>query len=292
MKIEVIIPALCTPTDEKGDINVEALHMLLDYVINAGVHGVFVLGSSGEFYALDKKNRELLMRETISYVNKRCPVMIGASGNSTREVIEEVKMASNSGADCVSVLTPYFIVPNQYELEKYYCEISNSTTLPLSIYNNPGRTKVNVSPAVLRNIIKNTNIVGIKDSSGDFSQMLDFIEISKEHSNFSVLSGRDNLLFANLVHGGHGGVVAVGNVIPKIMVEIYNEVKSKNYENALELQFSILEYRNSFCLGNFPAVVKQSLSMIGIDAGLPLSPVQPLSDKALNEVKEILSKLI
>ncbi|MBP8673445.1 MAG: dihydrodipicolinate synthase family protein, partial [Synergistales bacterium] len=197
-------------------------------------------------------------------------------------------MAEKIGVDAVSVITPYFLSPSQEELYEHYKTIANSTSLPILLYNNPGKTGgVNISIGLAERLSQIENIVGIKDSSGDMTLTGEYIRKTKG-KGFSVLAGRDTLILSTLLYGGSGAISATANVAPKIAVDIYEYFVKGNIEKAKEAQFALAPLRVAFELGTFPVVIKEALKLIGIDAGPAKSPVKGLSDAKRRELKEIL----
>lgn len=290
MKIEGIIPALCTPTDENEKVNEKSLRKLIDYTLENGCHGIFVLSSTGEFFGLSEEEKIRAIKITVNQVNGRVPVMVGAYGISTREAIRMVKIAEENGADAVSVLTPMMITPNDEEIYQHYKAIANSTKMQVTLYNNPDRTKVNISADVVKRLSEIKNIVAIKDSSGNFSLTMEYIMKTKG-TQVKVLCGRDLLIYATLMHGGVGAVVATANVIPKLVVDLYNDFLEKKYDKALEKQYKLTPFRMAFNLASWPAVTKDALNLLGFNVGKPILPITGCSNENSNKLKKILEDL-
>src|SRR5947207_2160960 len=168
MKLRGIIPPVATPMQANEDLDLPRLKWYLDHLIGEGVHGVFVLGTNSEFYALDEREKQEVIATAVAHVNGRVPVFAGTGAESTREAIRLTKMAEHEGADGVSVITPYFISPTQQEIFDHYRRIAESTSLPVILYNNPstfGGLKIDVD--TVARLAQTPNIRGIKDSSGD-----------------------------------------------------------------------------------------------------------------------------
>ncbi len=284
-----IIPAMVTPVTPEGKINVEALRKLADYLIEGGVHGLFPVGSQGEFYALTFEEKKKVIEVVVEEARGRVPVYAGTGAIATREAIALTKMAEAAGASAVSVITPYFIRPNEVELSEFYTAIAKATRLPVLLYNNPGRTGVNISPDFVVRASKVDNIVGIKDSSGDLTITAEYIRRTDE--KFSVLAGRDTLIYGTLCYGGKGAIAATANVAPKIIVEIYEAFQKGDLKRSLEAQFRLAPLRMAFDLGTFPVVIKEALNLIGIDAGVGIPPVGGIKPEAKAELKEILKNM-
>ncbi len=284
-----IIPAMVTPLTPEGKINVEALRKLTRHLIDGGVHGVFPVGSQGEFYALTFDEKKKVIEVVVEETRGRVPVYAGTGAVTTREAVALTKMAEGAGAAAVSVITPYFIHPNDGELLEFYTTIAKSTRLPVLLYNNPPRTGVNISPDFVVRASKVENIIGIKDSSGDMTLMAEYIR--RTDGKFSVLAGRDTLIYGVLCYGGKGGIAACANIAPKLMVEIYEAFMAGDLKRSLEAQFRLAPLRLAFDLGTFPAVIKEALTLIGIEAGPSISPVGGMKPEARAELKKILQQM-
>ncbi len=283
-----ILPAMVTPLNDREEVNEKALRSLVDFLVDSGVHGIFVVGSQGEAYALSQDEKKKVMETAVEQTAKRVPVYAGTGAVTTSEAVELTQMAEKIGVDAVSVITPYFLSPSQEELYEHYKTIANSTSLPILLYNNPGKTGgVNISIGLAERLSQIENIVGIKDSSGDMTLTGEYIRKTKG-KGFSVLAGRDTLILSTLLYGGSGAISATANVAPKIAVDIYEYFVKGNIEKAKEAQFALAPLRVAFELGTFPVVIKEALKLIGIDAGPAKSPVKGLSDAKRRELKEIL----
>jgi len=284
-----IIPAMVTPVTPGGKINVEALRKLTDYLIKGGVHGLFPVGSQGEFYALTFEEKKRVIEVVVEETKRRVPVYAGTGAVTTREAIALTKMAEEAGVSAVSILTPFFIRPNEEELFEHYSAIAKATRLPVLLYNNPQRTGVNISPEFVARASRVENIVGIKDSSGDLTITSEYIRRTNE--KFSVLAGRDTLIYGTLCYGGKGAIAATANVAPKVVVEIYEAFQAGDWKRSLEAQFRLAPLRLAFDLGTFPVVIKEALNLIGIDAGIGIPPVGGIAPKAKAELKKILENM-
>jgi 4-hydroxy-tetrahydrodipicolinate synthase len=175
-----IIPALVTPLTQQDELNIPALRKLTRYVIDNGVHGVFAIGSQGEFWAFSAEEKQKVWEVVVEETNQRVPVYAGSAAVTTREAIALTQRAEKVGVDAVSVLTPFFINPNEEELYEHYRAIAAATRLPVILYTNPDRTGVKLSTGLVSRLAKIENIVGIKDSSGDLTLSSDYIRTTPE----------------------------------------------------------------------------------------------------------------
>ena len=289
LEVRGIIPAMVTPLDGNEEINESAIRRLINYLVESGVHGIFVCGSQGESYALTEDEKRRVIRITVDEVNGRVPVYAGTGLVTTKATIQLSRYALDVGADAVTIVTPYFIRPSQNELYMHYRRIAESVDGPILIYNNPGRTNVNLEVETVKKLSEIDNIMGIKDSSGDLTLTAQYIMECPE--NFAVLAGRDSLILATLLYGGKGAVAATANVVPKLVVGIYESFIRGDLKKARELQFKLLPLRLAFDLGTFPVVVKEAMNLLGMPSGPAKSPVSSLPEEKRIKLKSLLEDL-
>ena len=290
LDIHGIIPAVVSPVDDSGTIKEKAFRTLIDYLIQGGVHGLFINGSQGEFYALSLGEKQRVLEIAIDQTQGRIPIFAGVGAVTTREAVALAEMSQQAGADALSALTPYFINPSEEELYLYFTSIARSASVPILLYGNPSRTNVALSPSLVTRLSEIENIIGIKDSSGDFTLTSEYIRLLGKNG-FKVLAGRDTLILATLVYGGVGAIAASGNVAPKVVVEIYEAFMRGDMNGALAAQQRIAPLRLAFTLGTFPVVIKEALRMIGIDMGSAIKPVEGLDKEKRDQLRKILLKL-
>jgi len=286
-----IIPAMVTPIGETGRINEGALRKLVNHLIDGGVHGLFPVGSQGEFFSLTFEQKKEVIRIVVDETRNRVPVYAGTGAVTTREVIETTKIARDLGVSAVSVITPYFLTPSQKELIGHYTAVAKAVPdLPILLYSNPDRTQVPFPIATVLELAAADNIVGIKDSSGDMSLTGEYIRMTRG-MDFHVLAGRDTLIYATLCYGGAGSICATANVDPRVPVEIYEAFIAGDHKRALDAQFRLAPLRVAFGLGTFPVVIKEALNMIGIEAGEAIRPVGPLTPENREKLRKVLAEM-
>jgi 4-hydroxy-tetrahydrodipicolinate synthase len=287
-EIEGIIAAIVTPFDNDNNVNFSGFKKLINYLIDKKIHGILPAGSQGEFYALSQKERFKLMETAVEEANGRIFVMPNTGSISTKETLELTKFAEKAGADCASVITPFYISPSQDELIYHYSAVCDSTDLPIFAYNNPGRTGGNfLKPETVVKLAQSfANFKGIKDSSGDITQVSEIIRMTPPA--FKVFMGRDTVIFGGLMYGAAGAIAASANVAPILTVAIYNAYKNGEYDKAKMYQQELAPLRMAFDLGSFPVVVKEALDMMGLPAGKCRMPIMPLSQTNRNKLREIL----
>ncbi|MSR32202.1 MAG: 4-hydroxy-tetrahydrodipicolinate synthase [Gemmataceae bacterium] len=287
MDIHGIIPPLATPFKDNEDLDLEKLKWFIDHQIAAGVHGIFILGTNSEFYALDEDEKQRVIATTMEKVNKRVPVFAGTGAETTREAVRLTRMAEKEGVDGVSVITPYFISPNQNEIHDHYKKIAEATSLRVLLYNNPvtcGGLKID--PATVGKLAQIPNIVGIKDSSGDLQNTIEYLR--SVPSSFAVMQGRDTLIFSALQLGARGAVPATGNIAPALLVEIYEKFKKGDVQGAREAQARVHPLRMALTLGTAPGGVKSALAMLGTPIGPCRSPVSGVPKEKIGQMRESL----
>jgi 4-hydroxy-tetrahydrodipicolinate synthase len=289
MEIRGIIPPVATPMQANEDLDLPRLRWFLDNLIGEGVHGLFVLGTNSEFYALDEREKQEVIAVAVEHVRKRVPVYAGTGAETTREAIRLTKMAEREGADGVSVITPYFVAPTQQEVFDHYRRIAESTSLPVILYNNPATCGgVNIDVDTVARLTELPNLVGIKDSSGDFQNTNEYIRVVP--NRFAVLQGRDTLIYPSLLCGCRGAIPASANVAPKLCVQIFDAVHRRDHAEALELQRRLNFVRFSLSLGTAPGGVKAALALLGTPIGPSRSPVAPLSAEKLQRMRTALER--
>jgi len=284
-----IIPPMVTPLDKNENVDKKAIFRIVNYLIKGGVHGLFPLGSTGEWYGLSIDQKREVIETVMEATDKRVPVYAGTGAITTKETIYLTKLATDIGVDALSVITPVFISPNEQELFNHYQAIASSTDLPIILYNNPGRTGINLNVDLVVKLSKINNIIGIKDSSGDMAQGAEYIR--RTDNNFSVLAGRDTLIYGFLAYGGKGAIAATANIVPQIVVKIYEEYQKGNYQEALKAQFQLAPLRIAFSLGSFPVVMKEGLNLLSVEVGSTLKPIQPLTEEAREKLREVLRSM-
>ena len=287
MEIRGIIPPVATPMLDNEDLDLPRLRWFIDHLISNGVHGIFVLGTNSEFYALDENEKQQVIATAVEHVRGRVPVYAGTGAESTRETIRLTKMAEREGAQGVSIITPYFVMPSQQEIFDHYRRIAESTSLPVILYNNPatcGGVKIEVE--TVARLAEIENIRGIKDSSGDLQNTNEMIRAVPR--TFSVLMGRDTLIYPAMIFGAKGAVPATGNIAPHLLVEIYEAFQRGDHASSLAAQMKLNPVRLSLTLGTAPGGVKAALQLLGMPIGPSRRPVAPLPPEKLEKMRTAL----
>ena len=205
-------------------VNFDELRRQVNRQIDGGVHAIFCFGTNGEGYILNGEEKKQVLETVIDEVKGRVPVYAGTGCISTKETVAQCKMAEAAGADVLSIITPSFAAASQDEIYEHYKTVAEAVDLPIVLYNIPARTVNAIAPATVAKLSKIDNIVGAKDSSGNFTNILGYIDAgkAKESGDFAVLSGNDQLIIWNLLAGGTGGIAGCANVYPHTMASIYD----------------------------------------------------------------------
>lgn len=286
-EIKGIITPILTPMNEDESINYVELENQINRLIEAGVHGIFFFGTNGEGYILSAEEKKKVLEVGIKAVNGRVPVYAGTGCVSTKDTIEMSKMAEDLGADVLSIITPWFAAISQYELIKHYEAVAAAVKTPIVLYNIPARTNCSIAPETVATLADIDNIVGAKDSSGNFNNMLNYIQKTRG-KNFSILSGNDALILWCLLAGGVGGIAGCSNVYPKDIVGIYENFIKGDLEKANECQEKIGPLRAVFKYGNPNTVVKTAAELLGYPVGKCRAPFNYLPENGLNALKKCL----
>lgn len=284
-----IIPAMVTPMTAEEELNERALRRLTNFLIEGKVHGLFAAGSQGESWALTHDEKRRVWETVVDEARGRVPVYAGTAGIATRQTIELTRLAEKAGVDAASILTPFFIRPNEDELFDHYKAIAESTSLPIVIYSNPIRTNVKISPGLLGRLAQVPGIVGIKDSSGDLELTAEYIRVMPP--GFSVLVGLDTLIYAGLTYGAKGSIAATANVAPALAASIYDKFVAGDLTGALQAQRSLAPLRLAFTWGTYPVVVKEALNLMGMDVGPCRAPVGPLTPDQRERLRKVLQEM-
>jgi 4-hydroxy-tetrahydrodipicolinate synthase len=289
MQIRGIIPPVATPMQANEDLDLPRFRWFLDHLIREGVHGVFVLGTNSEFYALDEGEKQQVIATAVAHVQRRVPVFAGTGAEATREAVRLTRMAEREGVDGVSVITPYFVNPTQQEIYDHYRRVAESTALPVVLYNNPstcGGVKIDVD--TVARLAEVPNILGIKDSSGDLQNTIEYIRVVPDR--FSVMQGRDTLIYPSLIFGARGSVPATANIAPALCAEIYNAFQRGDHAASKAAQLKLNPVRLSLTLGTAPGGVKAALALLGMPIGPSRSPVAPLSAEKQQKMRAALER--
>lgn len=273
--------ALATPFNEMG-INFEVLNQLIEDQISNNIDALIVCGTTGESSTMTDSEKRQTISFTVEKTYRRVPVIAGTGSNNTNAAIELTKYAESVGCDACLVVTPYYNKTTQTGLIAHYTAIANSTKLPIILYNVPSRTGVNILPETCFELSKISNIVAIKEASGDISQVAKIKQLCKD--NLEIYSGNDDQVVPILSLGGLGVISVLSNVAPKFTHDMVMDYLGGNLRGALEKQLQSLDLTNSLFSEVNPIPVKYALNLAGYNFGAPRLPLVELSDKNKSEM--------
>lgn len=292
IELKGIIPPILTPMHEDESINLEELRAQVERMIENGVHGLFPFGTNGEGYILTAEEKKLVLETVVDQTAGRVPVYAGTGAISTKETIEQSKMAQAAGADVLSIITPSFAAASQNELYAHYKKVAEAVDMPIVLYNIPARTGNALAPATVARLAEIENIIGAKDSSGNFTNILGYIDAGKSKSNgkFYTLSGNDQLIIWTLLAGGTGGIAGCANVYPHTMASIYDLFMEGKIEEAKAANASIQSFRACFKYGNPNTIVKTATRLLGYNVGPCRAPFNQVPAEGIAAIEKVLEE--
>ena len=268
------IPALITPF-KNNEIDYSSYNKIIEWSISEGSHGFVPCGTTGESPTLTHSEHNKIIEECVKIVDKRVPVIAGTGSNNTDEAIEFTNHAEKNGADGALVVTPYYNKPTQEGLYLHFKKIADSTSLPILIYNIPGRSMVDMSIDTMKNLSDIKNIVGVKDATNDlFRPLLTQTIIKKD---FCYLSGEDGTALAYLSQGGHGCISVTANIAPKLCSELQNFWINNKITEAMKTNLKLAKLHFSLFTESSPGPVKFAAEILGLcscETRLPLAPIK------------------
>ncbi|MCK9382164.1 MAG: 4-hydroxy-tetrahydrodipicolinate synthase [Sulfuritalea sp.] len=274
--IQGSIPAILTPMQDDGSLDLPGLQRLLDWHIAEGTDGIVVVGTTGESPTVNYDEHCALIETTVKHVAGRIPVIAGTGGNSTAEAIELARFASKAGADAHLSVVPYYNKPTQEGLYRHFKAIAEAVDLPLFLYNVPGRTVADLANDTILRLAQVSGIVGVKDATGNIERGSDLLK--RAPAGFSVFSGDDATAIALMLLGGRGSISVTANVAPRLMHQMCAAALAGDLARAREANFRLLGlHRNLFLEAN-PIPVKWAAQQMGLMGGgirLPMTPFSP-----------------
>jgi 4-hydroxy-tetrahydrodipicolinate synthase len=287
MSFSGIIPAMLTPFTKSGDLDLDGLKKNVDFLIENGVTQIMCLGSTGEAATLSREESMKVIEATVKASGGRVPVMAGTGATSTREVIERSKEAKSAGADSVMIVTPFYEIPSQEGLIQHYTTIAEAIDTSICLYNIPPHTQVEIAPETLEKLAEIENIQALKDSSGNLSY---FAEVMRTVGDkMSILNGGDDITLPCFALGCHGAILALANIAPRMVVDLFEAMQQKEREKSLDIFFKLLPIARAISVAqNFPTQVKEAVNMLRRPAGPARSPIVPVSSEEKEKIKKAL----
>lgn len=291
-----IIPPMITPLDRNDALDHTGLEKLIEHILAGGVHGLFILGTTGEAQGISYKLRHELIERVTAQMTGRVPVLVGITDTSMEESINLAKKAHAYKADAVVAAPPYYFTLNAEELISYYSTLASSIPLPLFIYNMPSHTKINLSADCVCKLATHPNIIGFKDSSGSVIYFQDIVQRMKDNPDFSLLAGPEEILMQSVLAGGHGGVNGGANMFPKLYVDLYYASLEKDFDKISVLQEQVMLIASRvYTLGDgnssYLKGLKCALSIMGLCKDTMSEPFRPFGAEEKKRVRSYLSEL-
>ncbi|HTJ97228.1 MAG TPA: 4-hydroxy-tetrahydrodipicolinate synthase [Rhodocyclaceae bacterium] len=270
------LPAIPTPMQDDGSLDIPALKRMLDWHVAEGTDGIVVVGTTGESPTVDFDEHCLLIKTTVDHIAGRIPVIAGTGANSTPEAIKLAQYAKEAGADAHLSVVPYYNKPTQEGLYQHFKAIAEAVELPLILYNVPGRTVADLSNDTTLRLAELPNIVGIKDATGNLERAADLIK--RAPKGFALYSGDDATGVAAVLLGYHGCISVTATVAPKLMHEMVFAARTGDVVKARDIHFKLLGLHKNLFLEANPIPAKWAVQQLGLIGGalrLPLTPLSP-----------------
>ena len=298
MNLKGLGVAIITPFKEDFSVDFRALTKLINHVIDGGVDYIVSLGTTGESVVLNDQEKTSVVEHTINTVEKRVPICLGIGGNDTMAIVDKIKKTNFSNISAILSVSPYYNKPSQEGIFLHYKLISESSSVPIILYNVPGRTSSNIEASTtLKLASKFSNIIGIKEASGDLRQISQIIK--NKPKNFNVVSGDDDLTNQIIKNGGDGVISVVGQCLPELFSKMVHEALNKNFSISDKISFELSNFIQSLFKNGNPSGIKSALNHLNICENILRLPLTPLKDEDYNKliselirIKKISKKLV
>jgi len=291
-----IIPPLVTPLLDNNTLDIEGLERLVERLIEGGVHGLFILGTTGEAQSISYNLRKQMIQEASRINRGRLPLLVCISDTSITESINLSRLAEEYGADGVVSAPPYYYAPSQVELAEFYLDLVEQLPLPLFLYNMPSHTKVSFAPETIRRIADNRKVIGFKDSSANAVYFQSVMTVMQDRPDFSMLVGPEEITGEIVMMGGHGGINGGANMFPRLYVDLYNAAVAENIKEVRRLQkivmristtiYTVGKYGSSYLKG-----VKCALSLLGVCNDHLAAPFYKFEEPEREKIRKALEAL-
>ncbi|WP_437132543.1 4-hydroxy-tetrahydrodipicolinate synthase [Bacillus atrophaeus] len=284
-----IATAMITPFDNKGNVDFQKLSTLIDYLLKNGTDSLVVAGTTGESPTLSTEEKIALFEYTVKEVNGRVPVIAGTGSNNTKDSIKLTKKAEETGVDAIMLVAPYYNKPSQEGMYEHFKAIAEETSLPVMLYNVPGRTVASISPETTIRLAEIQNVVAIKEASGDLDAITKIVAETPE--DFFVYSGDDGLTLPVLSVGGRGIVSVASHIIGSDMQQMIKNYTNGQTANAALIHQKLLPIMKELFKAPNPAPVKTALQLKGLDVGSVRLPLIPLNEDERLSLSSAISEL-
>ncbi len=278
MEFKGLYTALITPFTIEGSLDIPGLRYLIQNQLDHQVQGIVIAGSTGESATLTMEEKIKMVEVAVEEAKGKAAVIMGTGSYSTAQTIAMTQTAQELGADAALLITPYYNKPTQEGLYRHFAAVCESVSIPLYLYNNPGRTGQNLEPATLKRLSLFPSIKGIKECSGNMTQMGEFFADSKENRSFSIMAGDDGFALPLIAMGAKGLISSVSNLFPSQMKSLVDSCLAGDFEQARQLHYQLLPLFKAMSLETNPIPIKTALQICGMPAGpcrLPLCEMAP-----------------
>jgi len=291
-----IIPPMVTPLLDRDTLDAQGLERLIEYILAGGVHGLFILGTTGEAPSLSYRLRRELIERTCRHVAGRVPVLVGITDTAFVESVNPPRRTKDAGAQAVVLSSPYYFPAGQPELLEYLQHLAPELPLPVFLYNMPSLTKVVFEPETVRQAADIAGVVGLKDSSANMIYFHQLQTLLRDRADFSLLIGPEELLAETTLLGGHGGICGGANMLPRLYVDLYNAARGRDLDAVAKLHERVMAVRNAiYSVGrhgsSYLKGLKCVLSCLGICSDFMAEPFhrfrQPERDLILRHMREL-----
>jgi dihydrodipicolinate synthase/N-acetylneuraminate lyase len=292
--LEGVIVALLTPVDREGKVDHGALRRLVERLISRGVTGVSPLGSTGEGYSLGLDQRLAVVDTVAGSVPSGMPVIPGVFAHNHEQAVAEIAAYADHGGTAVLAAPPGYYPLRAAEQEAYFSRLADAAALPLVMYNIPVYTKVQIAPAVAAALAAHPRVAGLKDSGRDLgyaARLLDAVQAAGAAADFSVLTGTDSMLVSYMLAGARGSICASANVVPDLVLAVYDAVRAGKLDDALRLEARLRQVQDAFAIGASPAAYKAAVARSGVGEPWLVPPRLPLTEAETAQLVERLTAL-
>lgn len=292
-----IVPPMVTPLNPDGSLDTASVEKLIEHLIEGGVHGIFILGTTGEFSGLSYQTRKDLIFQTCQQVGDRIPVLVGITDVSIEESIGLAEFSAAAGAHAVVAAPPFYANIDQEELTRYYMQLADGISLPLFLYNMPSHTKLTIEVNTVIRLSSHRRIIGLKDSSAHAVYFQSLCHAFKDQPDFVLMVGPEEMMAETVLMGGFGGVCGGANLFPKLYVELYNAAVGRNFEKMRTCQHAVMEIsKNIYQVGQYKSSymkgLKTSLSFLGLCQPHFAAPLFPFSETEVRELQTRFDRIV
>jgi dihydrodipicolinate synthase/N-acetylneuraminate lyase len=290
LPLKGIIPPIVTPLLSNNEIDGEGLKKLIEHLISGGVHGIFLLGTTGEAPNLSYKVRKEFITMACQLINKRVPVMVGITDTCMEGSLDIANTSKEAGADALVIAPPYYIPMDEIEMVEYLETIVPQLPLPFLMYNMPSCTKMHMSVDTIKKA-KDLGAIGIKDSSGNMAYLYSLIEAFKDSPEFSIIAGSELFMPETIFHGGHGAVAGGANIFPRLYVDLYEASVAKDFAKISELRDKMIQVEQKiYNVGQYTSkyikTIKSALNALGVCNDFVAQPFRKFNEAERNQIKE------